>query len=55
MDKNGSVDINDITALKAAIVEGYDDEQLAAGDIDNSTKLDINDITALKALIMSKA
>lgn len=56
IDKNGTVNVADMMALKNLIMSGsWTDEQLSIGDMDNNKTLNVADMIAIKSLIMSKA
>lgn len=56
VDKNGTINVSDIMALKNLIMSGqWTDEQLKLGDMDNSGNLTVGDILAIKNVIMSQA
>ena len=56
IDKNGTVNVSDMLALKNLIMSGqWNAEQLKLGDMDDNKTLNVSDMLAIKNLIMSGA
>ena len=55
MNKDGIIDVSDVTALIACVLSntGADEYQLAAGDFNDDHNLDVSDVTGLISLVLN--